>query len=197
VYLKRAVPSFRYKKYIQRAFPIDIFYNIHALILATVGESTIFRQTIRDNHRLLSHIDATHGQVLYDEDKFVSDDQLQRATPLHPKNLGGAGNKNIWIKKFIELADKNGIKTVFFFMPVESSRYEKMRKLGWFDYAKEQFRIYEEKYKNFEYYEDKDLSYDKRFFGDWSHLNRDGAGKFNEQFAPKFKNIVQNAKIAQ
>jgi hypothetical protein len=146
--------------------------------------------SLRHGDQIIQHMRQTNGQVIYNEDAVASDAEIANSLPADPlpKNI-----KNF--EKFVELCDKNSIQTVFFLMPIHSMRYKKMAELGWFDYIDQEMERLHKKYKHFKYIKVSDLNCEGRYFGDWSHLNKAGADKFNEEFKAHVRGLLKGTAL--
>ena len=135
------------------------------------------RKVIDRNILILESMDASNGQMLFYEDKIVSDKELSEKLPTG-KKTGSIEDKNI--EKFLQLANKEKIPVLFFLMPICKLRYEVMENLDWFNDIYAILNRYEKKYEYFNFWQ-ANIKYEKKYFGDWSHLNKNGADKFNNE----------------
>jgi len=188
-YVGQVVPSIHYRDFIENVFPLSYMFDERVR-----GKKKKTRFEIQKVHREVEKsLRDRSGQMIFNKNELVTDDMIQRAMPENPKVY--SEDKDKFIERFVALADENDIPVVFFFMPIISQRYEKMKELGWFDYAEKRFSEYENRYPNFMYYRDNRISYDKKYFGDWSHLNENGAERFSEDIAPHFQKILRELKM--
>ena len=148
------------------------------------------------NRELLGVMDQTRGQLIYWPDRQVTEDEMifENIVP-----LGGLAEyeyesyylrKDENIRRFLHLATAEGIPVVVFFMPVPQPRYELMDKYGNFNYTRRRMREFEDKFKSV-FFLDRDINYDMKYFGDSSHLNREGAAKFNREFTADLKQLLE------
>ena len=200
---------FRYMPFKERIFVAPVYYQ-------NLLNSYNYRMNIRDfldyqlfgidrwgvpnvierNRQLLEVMDETNGQLLYWSDQLVSEDQmlLENIAPLgglaeyeyESYNLRKDGN----IRRFLHMAWERDIPVIVFFMPVPRPRYELMDKYRNFNYTGRRMREFEEKFKTV-FFLDRDINYDPKYFGDSSHLNRVGAEKFNREFLPDLKHLLE------
>ncbi len=189
-YIKQIIPSIRYEKFINALFPIKIFINRFDLYNNLIRKNSLLEKTIKAKAKYAITFEKTNGQMLLSGESKVGKGEILSAMPEKKKDIKKGVLRDKFLEKFVELADRNDIPTVFFFMPIIDSRYKKMEELGWFDYADERLSGYEKKYKHFKYYRGADVGYNKRYFGDWSHLNRWGAYRFNREFIGHFSDIL-------
>ncbi len=153
-YADLMIPSYNYRYFIKKGFLDSNFY---------------IRNHIDNGKKVLNHMRLTNGQLLYEGAQEVAETDLAKHI---------SSRAMIDFERFVELANKNGIRTVFIFMPIRRDRYNRMIELGVFDAIEEQMRRLESKYSSFKYYKIKDLGYDERYFAGWSHLNKEGADIF-------------------
>jgi hypothetical protein len=148
------------------------------------------------NRRLLDIMDETKGQMIYWPDRKVPNDEMifENIIP-----LGGLAEyqyesyylrKDENIRRFLHMTSERNIPVIVFFMPVPEPRYELMDSYGNFNYTRRRMDDFEERFKNV-YFLDQDISYDMLYFGDSSHLNADGAAKFNVEFARDIKHLME------
>jgi len=168
-YLTNAIPSYDY------AFWIIQSLKDHAVL-----------SSLRHANNIIQHMQQTNGQIIYNEDAVANDVDIAGSLPTDPliKNI-----KNF--ERFVALCDKNDIRIVFFLMPIHHMRYKKMAELGWFDYIDQEMDRLQRKYRRFEYHKIGDFNYEGKYFGDWSHLNKKGADKFNWELKSYARNTLE------
>jgi len=155
-------------------------------ILPSINYSFFIKQSLRHpglmksikrGNKMRKDIQSTNGRLLMNKDKVISDKDIK----MHlPKNLPTKSTKDF--EKFVALCDKKNIHTVFILMPIHPVRHKIMADFGWFDHIDKEMEKIGKMYKRFEYYKIDSRGFDGKHFGDWSHLNKAGAKKFNEEF---------------
>ena len=111
-------------------------------------------EIISGREKLIKEMQSTNGQLLFNKDTVVSDEGIKNSLPKNPLTKSVKD-----FERFVALCDQNGIRTVFILMPIERTRYENMRRLGWFDDINERMERLGKRYKNFEYFKISDLDY--------------------------------------
>lgn len=176
-YAKNMIPSMNYSYFIKTF-----------LSKKNIG---LFTASMDRGESIIKDLRSTNGQLLYLQNSVVSDEEIQMNFPKDPR-MDRIRN----FEKFVALCDKNEIRTVFMMMPIHRARYDEMRRLGWFDYIDGQMERLKKKYKHFEYYKINDLSFEEKYFADWSHLNEVGVHKFNEAFKIRLKALLPTPTAA-
>ncbi len=145
------------------------------------------------NSAIISQLRATGGQMFYNEDEELMREDALAGLPPSREIFLKSLRPNTYIEEFIQLARMYSIKVVMFDTPLPAPRYYRLRDLGYIDYIRSFMGNLTRRYDNFSYFAIQDIYYKCEFFGDWSHLNRKGAARFNKEFAVYFEKILQEA----
>lgn len=175
-YIMNLLPSMHYSAFIRRS-------------LSPLSWRSIRRcaGVIRERIKILEDLQSTNGQLLFSADKVVREEEVNAGPPSDfGKNIDFSA-----FEKYLSLCDQSHIPTIFMFMPLHKLRYDTLKRAGWIDSVSEGMKRLEKKYHSFRYYQMTALSYEGEFFGDFSHLNKAGADKFNKEFKPAFRFFLQ------
>jgi len=151
---------------------------------------------ISRNKALIDHMKATNGQMLYWAGREVADDDVPvyQIVPFGctvcPEVDGFYLSRHAYIYHVLGLANEKEIPVIVFMMPIHEKRFMVMQKYGNFKYIAAAMQAFEREFPNVLFLE-QNLKFDKRFFGDLSHLNAKGARIFNKHFLAAVKRLFE------
>lgn len=189
MYAKNILNSYNYRVYIKD------FVNFSVFGTSELGSEDV----VSKNHKLIEKMKATNGQMIYWPDRQVPYEEqlLHNILPLGA--MADYEYDTFYLHKDKNISDLltfaliNDIPVLMYTMPVSTPRYELMKKYGNFRYMERRVQEWEETYPNFRFY-NYDFSYPMKLFGDSSHLNMEGAERFNREFLPGIAGLINRGK---
>ena len=186
LYLRNILNSYSYRAYVRD------YLDFHLFGIEKWGVGDVFAR----NRRLLQTMENTGGQMVYWPDRHVPIDEMifENIVP-----LGGLAEyeypsfylrKDENLRRFFHIAWENNIPVVAFLMPVPAPRFALMEKYRNFNYIDRRMNDFEQLFKTV-FYHKTDINWDMYYFGDSSHLNAEGAQRFNDQFVADIKQLLK------
>ena len=185
MYARNLLNSYNYRVYVRD------YLDFHLFGVDKWGVGDV----IERNHRLLEKMEKTGGQMIYWPDRKVPMEEMIFENILPLGGLAEYEYHSMYLRKdenlrrFFHMAAAEEIPVVAFMMPVPRPRYELMQKYGNFNYIRRRMGEFEDRFKSLLFL-DLDINWDMQYFGDSSHLNAEGARRFNDQFGPKLEQLL-------
>ena len=139
------------------------------------------------NRRIVSRLEATNGQLVYNGDDVVGLFEILRSLPPPP-----AADRHTTepIERVIDLARSAGIPVTLIFTPMCCERAARMAETGTWSLLERQVDVWAQQYQGFRFVEVGPRSYERQFFGDPIHLNEQGARRFNAELVARASELV-------
>ncbi|MFH2002385.1 MAG: hypothetical protein ABIK28_22120 [Planctomycetota bacterium] len=179
-YYNNLLPSLKYKDFIKD-------YLIHSLIHPLPGMEGV----VEINQDRIERLKKSNGHLGVEHVLPADDTGLKDYIPKYALVYTGNREQDRSIERFVELADREGIPTIFFHTPLIDQRYPSIQEKGWLSYIDARLESYEKQYKHFTYLRIKKIDYESRYFSDWVHLNEEGAEIFTEDLFTYLEPILK------
>lgn len=168
-YYTKLLPSMNHRNYIRD-------YLTH-LFVRPVPE---MEDIVETNREIFAIMRKNAGHLAVDRALEEDDETFALFIPKDLLKRPEEGELDKSIERFVELANRMEIPTLFFHTPIHEKLYPLMKGKGWLDYIDARLAQWEGEYEYFTYLKIDKLVYKKQQFCDWGHLNAEGAKLFTQ-----------------
>jgi hypothetical protein len=184
------LPSINYRAFIKSGtLDADLdpqSTSVERLMALERGTDSVW-SVYKRNRRIVSRLEATNGQLVYNGDHVVGAPDVLRTLPPPPATDRHTTKP---IERVIDLARSSGIPVTLIFTPMCCERAARMEETGTWKLLEEQMRVWAQQYHDFRFAEAGPRSYEREFFGDPVHLNEQGARRFNAELVARAPEVV-------